>query len=52
MSGSGGRHAARRVTRWTTHAYSAGPRRGSSGANRARRWNWPTARAIKKQRLP
>jgi hypothetical protein len=50
-SGSGARHAARRVIRRTSRAYAAEGSRGSSGTKRAKRWNWPTARAIRKQRL-
>ena len=50
-AGSGARHAARRVTRWTSSPYAADGRRGSSGAKRAKRRNCPTARAIRKQRL-
>ena len=39
------------MTRWTRSAYAADDSRGSSGAKRAKRWNCPTARAIRKHRL-
>jgi hypothetical protein len=47
-SGSGARHAARRVIRRTSRANAAEGSRGASGSKRAKQWAWPTARAIRK----